>query len=138
MIAFLVYLIYVGHPILTKEFIPSLAMPYGTVIAWLELILFPLLGYLFIRQTSDMLSDIFFLVFGRLIRIALFLGCWWGAISYFLAGNWHFSFTPALPNQDARSQAFWMITALVPILTLVTMLATAIAIGVYIVKQNEK
>ncbi len=133
----LIYPFVVGHPILVQVFIAELNMPYGNVFAWLGLILFPWLAYLFLRQTATMFSQLFLLIVGRLIRIALFMGVFWGFIGYYLSGNWRNSFSSALPNQDARSEAFWLITAAIPILTLVSLLATAIGIGVYVSKRKK-
>ena len=138
LLALLSYLLYTANPILTKLLVPAWQMPYGTVIAWLALILFPLLAYLFVKQTDAMLTEMFLLVVGRLVRIALILGCFWGTIAFFLAENWHFSFGPHLSNQDARVQAFWLISTIIPILTLVSLLATAIAIGVYAAKHKGR
>jgi hypothetical protein len=136
-LAALVYLLYSGHPVLLEEFIPAIEMPYGTIIAWLALILFPLLAYLFIAQTAPMLSEIFQLVVGRLVRIALFMGVFWGVICYYLAENWHYSFSRSLAHQDARSQAFWLLTSSIPILTIVALLAVAIGLGIYALKQQK-
>jgi hypothetical protein len=134
----LIYPFLVGHPILVQVFISYLDMPYGNVFAWLGLILFPWFAYLFLMQTASMFSQLFLLVVGRLVRIALFMGIFWGIIGYYLSGNWRNSFTPQLSNQDARAEAFWLITGAIPILTLLCLLATAIGITVYVVKRNKK
>ena len=134
----LIYLFLVGHPILTQVFITELDMPYGNVFAWLGLILFPWFAYLFLKQTASMFSQLFLLIVGRLIRIALFMGIFWGVLGYYLSGNWRNSFTPQISNQDARSEAFWFITGAIPVLTLISLLAIAIGIGFFVIKRNKK
>ena len=136
LLAILIFLLYTANPVLNKLLVPSLSLPYGTVIAWLALILFPLWSLLFFQQTTPLLSQIFQLLIGRLIQVALFLGVFWGLISYYLAENWQFSFTPALANQDERAKAFWLVSASIPIVTLIALLATAIAIGLFWIKKH--
>ena len=113
-------------------------MPYGTLIAWSALALFPFWAFLFIQQIDKLLPSLWRHMAMRTNRIALLLGIFWGIICYFLAENWAFSFSSALSHQDERAQTFWVVTAIIPILTLVSLLATAIGIGVYVSKREKK
>ena len=134
---FPVYWLITGNNILLAEVVEGSGFPAGTVIAWVFLLSFPLMTYLFLIKVESFFHPIIFRMLKRLSLIAVFCGLFWGVISFFLAENWRFEFTNALQNQDARSQTFTFVTAFPVITSLVIGLVIAIGAVVAAVKKSN-
>lgn len=132
------YWLITANSILVKEWIPATGLVAGTIIAWLFLFSFPLLTYLFLEKVQYFFYPILLRMLKRLGIMAVVCGGLWGVISYFLAGNWQFTFTSALENQEARAQAFRFISILPVFTSLIIALVIAIGAVVAVFKTKKE
>ena len=133
----LVYLLINGGPILTKEIIQDVSFPIGTLIAWLFLILFPLMTFLFLSQTKSFLNPMVLRTLSKIALIALFSGVLWGAIGFILSGNWYFSFSDSIEDHAQRFQAFLFISLLPVFIPLIIGLAIIVSTGIRLAKSKK-
>jgi hypothetical protein len=78
-----------GLPILTKPVIEGYGLPFGTLIAWVGISMFPLsilMGIRFIRKPSSQVYQFY----KRGFFVFTLLGMAWGGISFLLAGSCNF------------------------------------------------
>lgn len=81
-----------GSPILEEPLMSDLEIPRGTLISWLCIAMLPLSIIMSIRRIRKPTSRVY--RFYKRVFICLFLpGAAWGFISYYLAGNWAFTFS---------------------------------------------
>lgn len=109
-----------GSPLLEKTLIGSLYLPLGNIITWLGMIAFPLVflfGFRAICHPKTKIDKFFRFLF----LIALFLSALWGFISFYLAGNWSYSFTieEEFRGSVEASKIFWINSYLTGALPLV-------------------
>ncbi len=85
-------LILTGSPLLVKPVMNELEIPFGTLISWVGIAMLPLsviMGIRLIRKPTSLAYRFYKRVF-----ICLFLfSAAWGLISYYLAGNWAFTYS---------------------------------------------
>lgn len=85
-------LIATGSPILEKPVRNELEIPFGTLISWVCIAMLPLSIIMSIRLIRKPTSKAY--RFYKRVFIFLFLlSAAWGLISYYLAGNWSFTYS---------------------------------------------
>lgn len=85
-------LIATGSPILEKPVRNELEIPFGTLISWVCIAMLPLSIIMSIRLIRKPTSKAY--RFYKRVFICLFLlSAAWGLISYYLAGNWSFTYS---------------------------------------------
>jgi hypothetical protein len=110
-----------GLPILTEPVIEGIGLPFGTLIAWVGISMFPfsiLTGIRFIRKPTSQVYRYYKGVF----FVFTLLGAAWGGISYFLAGNWTYTFSKdgGFRGSEQAFDIFLIYTAFVISITLLT------------------
>lgn len=85
-------LIFLGSKLLTKPFIETIEMPFGTIITWLGLIAFPTILYSGFKNIYNAKTKVL-RFFKKIIFFLILSGCFWGVIGYFLADNWAYNFS---------------------------------------------
>ena len=85
-------LILLESPILLQPLLNNPEIPVGTLISWLCIIMLPLSIIMNIRRIRKPTSKVY-RFYKRVFLCFLLLGASWGFISYYLAGNWSFTFS---------------------------------------------
>ena len=114
LLAFILFLLLTGSPVLTASIDPAGKLPAGTLLVWLGFILLPLAVYLFIFSGASA-QDPRLNVFRMGLLIAFALSLLWGFAAYGLAGNWQYSFpgqTEAFVGSDEAQAYFWYLNYL--------------------------
>lgn len=108
-----------GLPILTEPVIEGYGLPFGTLIAWVGITMFPLSILMGIRLIRKPVSAVY-LFYKRLFFVFTLLGVAWGGISYLLAGNWTYTFPndQGFRGSERAFNIFLIYTALVISITL--------------------
>ena len=121
-----VYLLVTGSQILVKPLYKGSGLPCGTIITWIGLIAFPASVLFGIKKILDPDKSIL-RILNIVIKVNILLGLAWGFISYYLAGNWAFTFTP---QNDFRGStdaslyffSFTLVIAILPLICLAVFL----------------
>jgi len=92
LIAFILFLLLSGSPVLTAAIDPAGKLPAGTLITWLGFILLPLSIYIGIFN-GPAAQDPLLNIFRMGLLVAFVLSLLWGFAAYGLAGNWSYSFS---------------------------------------------
>ena len=124
-----------GLPILTEPVIEGYGLPFGTLITWVGITMFPLsilMGIRFIRKPT---SEVY-RFYKRVLFVFTLLGVAWGGISYLLAGNWTYTFSndETFRGSERAFDLFLIYTALVISLTLLTL----VIFGIHHLIINQK
>ena len=124
-----------GLPILTEPVIEGIGLPFGTLIAWVGISMFPfsiLMGIRFIRKPTSLV----YRYYKRAFLIFTLLGIAWGGISYLLSGNWTYTFSTdeGFRGGDRAFNIFLTYTAFVISLTLLTF----VIFGIHHLIINQK
>jgi len=122
-------------PILTEPVIEGMGLPFGTLIAWVGISMFPfsiLIGIRLIRKPTSQVYRFYkqaFFVFAM-------LGVAWGGISYLLAGNWTYTFSNGgtFRGSDRAFNIFLIYTSFVISITLLTF----VIFGIHHLIINQK
>ncbi len=110
----LVYLVAFQPELLTLSINKQNTIPAGTIISWLFILVFVLI---FFFNTSFKTGNLFERLLRNILIADVSLALFWGVISFFLAGNWTFTF-----DQQNRFYVWIGITVLIlilPVLVLV-------------------
>lgn len=81
-----------GLPILTESVVEGSGLPFGTLISWLGISMFPLSILLAFRILRKPISSVY-RFYHRTFRLLSLFALSWGLVSYLLAGNWAFIFS---------------------------------------------
>jgi len=108
-----------GRPILTEPVIKGSALPFGTLIAWVGIIMLPLSIVVGIRIIRKPISPVYRFYHRAFLLITL-LASFWGLLSYLLSGNWTFSFsnTDSFEGSEQAFSVFRYYTAIIISLTI--------------------
>jgi predicted tellurium resistance membrane protein TerC len=112
-----------GLPILTEPVIEGYGLPFGTLITWVGIIMFPLSILMGIRKIRKPTSEVYHF-YKRVFFVFTLLGVAWGGISYLLAGNWTYTFSndETFKGSERAFNIFLIYTAVVISMTLLTFL----------------
>lgn len=110
-----------GSPILTEPVIEGIGLPFGTLITWVGISMFPLsivIGIRFIRKPTSQV----YRFYKRVFFVFTLLGVAWGGISYLLAGNWTYTFSndEGFRGSEQAFDIFLVYTVFVISITLLT------------------
>ena len=124
-----------GLPILEEPVIEGYGLPFGTLIAWVGITMFPLsilMGIRFIRKPT---SEVY-RFYKRVLFVFTLLGVAWGGITYLLAGNWTYTFSndETFRGSERAFDLFLIYTALVISITLLTL----VIFGIHHLIINQK
>ncbi len=124
-----------GLPILTEPVIEGYGLPFGTLIAWVGISMFPLsilMGIRFIRKPVSAV----YLFYKRVFFVFTLLGVAWGGISFLLAGNWTYTFSndEGFRGSEQAFDLFLTYTAVVISMTLLTF----VIFGIHHLIINQK
>ena len=124
-----------GLPILTEPIIEGLGLPFGTLIAWVGISMFPfsiLIGIRIIRKPTSQV----YRFYNRAFWILTLLGLAWGGSSYLLAGNWNYTFSNAesFGGSERAFNIFLIYTSFVISITLLTF----VILGIHHLIINQK
>jgi len=124
-----------GLPILTEPIIEGLGLPFGTLIAWVGISMFPfsiLIGIRIIRKPTSQV----YRFYKRAFFVFTTLGVAWGGISYLLAGNWNYTFSNAesFGGSERAFNIFLIYTSFVISITLLTF----VILGIHHLIINQK
>jgi hypothetical protein len=127
-----------GSPLLTQPLSEGLAIPLGTLIAWLGMSMLPLSILLGIRYIRKPISLVY-RKYNRLFRFLTVLGAAWGLVSFLLAGNWSLTFSSneGFQGSDAAFDLFIGYTAFVSILSLLSFIIFLIHHLIITLKQKR-
>lgn len=118
-----------GSGILGKPLARGSGFPLGTIITWIGLIALPSSVYFGIDKSG--LYNSSFRNFLVKVNIAIiFMAFLWGPISYFLAGNWAYVFSPGngFRGSSEASQYFWAYTTIIVFVSLLLFIAHMVSI----------
>jgi len=113
------FLLVTASPVLLQPVSDPLGMPWGTLIAWFGLLSLPALVYFLfpglLKATTPLQR-----VLKGLWMVSLILAVAWPLASFYLAGNWSYSFKPQeeFRGSTRASVYYWnlvKITALLPL-----------------------
>ncbi len=126
-----------GLPILTEPVIVGIGLPFGTLIAWVGITMFPLsilMGIRFIRQPTSQV----YRFYKRVFFVFTLLGVAWGGISYLLSGNWTYTFSDdeTFRGSERAFNIFLIYTAVVISITLLTFVI--FGLHHFIINQKRK
>ncbi|MBE9518040.1 MAG: hypothetical protein IMY68_05690 [Bacteroidetes bacterium] len=126
-----------GLPILTEPVIEGMGLPFGTLIAWVGISMFPcsiLIGIRLIRKPT---SQVYRFYKGAFFVFTL-LGVAWGGISYLLTDNWTYTFSTAetFRGSERTFNIFLIYTSFVISITLLTFVI--FGIHHFIINQKHK
>jgi len=110
-----------GLPILTEPVIEGIGLPFGTLITWVGISMFPLsivIGIRFIRKPTSQV----YRFYHRAFFVFTMLGVAWGGISYLLSGNWTYTFSndEGFRGSEQAFDIFLIYTAFVISISLLT------------------
>ena len=113
------YLLVTASPVLVQPVSESLGMPWGTLISWFGLISLPALVYFLFPGLMGATTPTQRILKG-LWLISLILALVWPLTSFYLAGNWSYSFRSQeeFRGSTQASAYFWNLvkfTALLPL-----------------------
>ncbi|NBC07153.1 MAG: hypothetical protein GVY26_08165 [Bacteroidetes bacterium] len=114
LLAFILFLLLTGSPVLTAAIDPAGKFPAGTLLVWLGFVLLPLAVYLIVFSGPSA-QDPRLNVFRMGLLIAFALSLLWGFAAYGLAGNWQYNFSGQAEQFVGSSQAgeyFWYLNYL--------------------------
>jgi hypothetical protein len=114
LLAFILFLLVSGSPVLNARIDPAGKLPAGTLITWLGFILLPLSIYLGVFSGANT-ADPRLNIFRMGLLVAFVLSLVWGFAAYGLAGNWSYSFSGAAKHFVGSPQAgefFWYLNYL--------------------------
>jgi len=94
-------------------------IPLGTFVSWIGIFAYAAFWYLVLPAKS---SDFVLKIIERAKRINLFLAVFWGIFSYWISGNWAFTFR----NNPQNFKAWIGFTALIVLLPLLLLLLAAV------------
>ena len=124
-----------GSPILTEPVIEGIGLPFGTLIAWVGITMFPfsiLIGIRFIRKPTSQV----YRFYKRVFFVFTLFGVAWGGISYLLAGNWTYTFSndKGFRGSEQAFDIFLVYTAFIISITLLTF----VIFGLHHLITNQK
>ncbi len=110
-----------GLPILTEPVIEGIGLPFGTLIAWVGISMFPFSIVIGIRVIRKPTSQVYRFYKGGFFVFTL-LGVAWGGISYLLAGNWTYTFSndEGFRGSEQAFDIFLVYTAFIISISLLT------------------
>ncbi len=112
-----------GLPFLTEPVTEGYGLPFGTLIAWVGITMFPLSILMGIRFIRNPTSEVYHF-YKRVFFVFTLLGVAWGGISYLLAGNWTYTFSndETFRGSERAFNIFLIYTAVLISMTLLTFL----------------
>jgi hypothetical protein len=112
-----------GSPLLTEEIIEGLELPWGNLITWIALMSLPCTQFFGIEKIRYPHSSAL-RAFNISLKVIMVFSFLWIAVSYFLAGNWSFTFTPseAFRGSTEASFYFWGYTLMLVMLPLLVII----------------
>ncbi len=124
-----------GLPILMEPVIEGIGLPFGTLIAWVGISMFPcsiLIGVRLIRKPTTQVYSFY----KRVFFVFTLLGVAWGGISYLLAGNWTYTFSndEGFRGSERAFNIFLIYTFFVISITLLTF----VIFGIHHLIINQK
>jgi len=124
-----------GLPIMTEPVIEGMGLPFGTLIAWVGISMFPfsiLIGIRLIRKPTSQVYNFY----KRVFFVFTLLGVAWGGICYLLAGNWTYTFSngETFRGSERAFNIFLIYTAFVISITLLTF----VIFGIHHLIINQK
>lgn len=127
------YLLVTASPVLVHPISESMGLPWGTLITWLGLLSIPGILYFAFPRLKDPKSRWQGLLKWAW-RLSLILALLWPFLSFYLAGNWSYSFQAQqeFRGSTRASMVFWNLTkftAVLPLLVLLGMLLDRLLAG---------
>ena len=116
-----------GSPILTQAVREGGGLPFGTLVAWVGIIMVPCSILLGIRLIRKPISPVYRFYNRAFLGLTLFSSLW-GGVSYLLAGNWAFTFSESekFRGSEQAGSVFMYYTGILISLTLLLFLAFGI------------
>ena len=116
-----------GSPILTQSVRVGGRLPFGTLVAWVGIIMVPCSILVGIRLIRKPISPVYRFYNRAFLGLTLF-SFLWGGISYLLAGNWAFTFSESekFRGSEQAGSVFMYYTGILISLTLLLFLAFGI------------
>ena len=116
-----------GSPILTQAVREGGGLPFGTLVAWVGIIMVPCSILVGIRLIRKPISPVYRFYNRAFLGLTLF-SFLWGGISYLLAGNWAFTFSESekFRGSEQAGSVFMYYTGILISLTLLLFLAFGI------------
>ena len=112
-------LLITGSPLLTKSLIRLKFIPLGTLITWIGMVSLPLSAYWGINQMRSP-STLIHLILSWCLKLIVGVSILWAPLSYFLAGNFSFTFSQCETFQGGQlaMRLFWYLSYGIVISTL--------------------
>jgi len=95
-----------GSPVLTEPLFKGSGFPFGTLVAWVGIIMVPFSILIGIRIIRKPVSNTY-RFYNRVFWLLSLLSTSWGLVSYLLAGNWAFTFSNSSEFKGSK-QAYTM------------------------------
>lgn len=126
-----VILLVTGSNLLTIPLLNEPPLPLGTLSTWAGIIVLPSIIFYSIRGFHPPRGE-FMKVFRTINIIIIYLSSCWGFVSYFLAGNWSFSFSGHAEGFTGSDRAYLVFqqytvfSIVLPLVFLIIFLASSI------------
>ena len=124
-----------GLPILTEPVIEGMGLPFGTLIVWVGISMFPCSILIGIRLIRNPTSQVY-RFYKRAFFVFTLLGVAWGGVSYLLTGNWTYTFSngESFRGSERAFNIFLIYTSFVISITLLTF----VIFGIHHLIINQK
>lgn len=130
-------LILTGSPILLKPLMNDLDFPIGTLISWVGIAMLPLsiiMGVRLIRKPTSLA----YRFYKRVYIFFFLLSAAWGLISYYLVGNWAFTYSDTGVFRGSEKAFQLIVTFTFTLISLNLLLLLIFGIHHFIISKRHK
>lgn len=131
------FLIITGSPILTEPLMDEPEIPRGTIISWLCIAMLPLSILMGLRPIRKPISLVY-RFYKRVFICFLLLGASWGLVSYYLAGNWAFTFSDTGVFRGSEKAFRCIVTYTFALISLTLLFLLIFGIHHFIISKKHK
>lgn len=131
------FLIITGSPILAEPLMNELEIPRGTIISWLCIAMLPLSIIMGLRPIRKPISLVY-RFYKRVFICFLLLGASWGLVSYYLAGNWAFTFSDTGVFRGSEKAFQFIVTYTFALISLTLLFLIIFGIHHFIISKKHK
>jgi hypothetical protein len=129
-------LILSGSPILVKPLMSEFEIPMGTLISWLCIAMLPLSIIMGIRLIRKPTSKVY-RFYKRVFLFFFLLGGSWGLLSYYLAGNWAFTFSDTGVFRGSEKAFQSIVTYTFTLISLILLFLVIFGINHFIISKRH-